>query len=49
MSPAAADGAVVTALYFERLRTGLLVLAATSGKHKRTRLHTFYSRSSSAS
>jgi hypothetical protein len=36
-------GAAVTGLYFERLRTGLLVLAATSGRHKRTRFHTFYS------
>lgn len=36
-------GASVTGLYFERLRTGLLVLAATSGRHKRTRFHTFYS------
>jgi hypothetical protein len=36
-------GASVTGLYFERLRTGLLVLAATSGRHKRTRFYTFYS------
>lgn len=36
-------GAVVTGLYFERLRTGLLVLAATSGRNKRTRFYTFYS------
>ena len=36
-------GAAVTGLYLERLRTGLLVLAATSGRHKRTRLYTFYS------
>lgn len=42
-------GAIVTGLYFERLRTGLLVLAATSGKHKRTRLYTFYSHASSSS
>lgn len=36
-------GAAVTGLYFERLRTGLMVLAATSGRHKRTRFYTFYS------
>ena len=36
-------GAAVTGLHFERLRTGLLVLAATSGRSKRTRLYTFYS------
>lgn len=36
-------GAAVTGLHFERLRTGLLVLAATSGRNKRTRLYTFYS------
>jgi Pep3/Vps18/deep orange family len=36
-------GAAVTGLYFERLRTGLLVLAATSGRGKRTRFYTFYS------
>ena len=36
-------GAAVTGLYFERLRTGLLVLAATSGRNKRTRFYTFYS------
>lgn len=41
-------GAAVTGLYFERLRTGLLVLAATSGRHKRTRLYTFYSAHSSS-
>ncbi|KAL7566560.1 hypothetical protein ACA910_000630 [Epithemia clementina (nom. ined.)] len=36
-------GAAVTGLYFERLRTGLLVLCATSGRRKRTRFHSFYS------
>ena len=36
-------GAAVTGLYFERLRTGLLVICATSGRHKRTRFHSFYS------
>ncbi|GKY91107.1 hypothetical protein MPSEU_000083500 [Mayamaea pseudoterrestris] len=36
-------GAAVTGLHFERLRTGLMVLAATSGRHKRTRFYTFYS------
>jgi hypothetical protein len=41
-------GAAVTGLYFERLRTGLIVLAATSGRHKRTRFHTFYSAHSSS-
>jgi hypothetical protein len=46
-TPGTADpteiGAAVTGLYFERLRTGLLVLAATSGRTKRTRFYTFYS------
>jgi len=41
-------GAVVSGLYFERLRTGLLVIAATSGRHKRTRFYTFYSAHSSS-
>jgi len=41
-------GAAVTGLYFERLRTGLLVLAASSGRHKRTRFYTFYSAHSSS-
>lgn len=41
-------GAAVSGLYFERLRTGLLVLAATSGRHKRTRFYTFYSAHSSS-
>ena len=36
-------GASVTGLFFERLRTGLLVIAATSGRNKRTRFYTFYS------
>lgn len=37
------SGAAVTGLHFERLRTGIIVLAATSGRHKRTRFYTFYS------
>lgn len=39
------DGpAAVTGLHFERLRTGLLILASTSGRNiPRTRLYTFYS------
>jgi Pep3/Vps18/deep orange family len=41
-------GAAVTGLYFERLRTGLMVLAATSGRQKRTRFYTFYSAHSSS-
>jgi len=41
-------GASVTGIYFERLRTGLLVLCATSGRHKRTRFYTFYSAHSSS-
>jgi Pep3/Vps18/deep orange family len=41
-------GAAVTGLYFERLRTGLLVLASTSGRQKRTRFYTFYSPHSSS-
>jgi hypothetical protein len=40
--------APVTGLIFERLRTGLLVLCATSGKNKRTRFYTFYSAHSSS-
>jgi hypothetical protein len=36
-------GAAVTGLHFERLRTGMLVMAATSGRSKRTRFYTFYS------
>jgi hypothetical protein len=36
-------GAAVTGLHFERLRTGLFVMVATSGRHKRTRFYTFYS------
>lgn len=36
-------GAAVTGLYFERMRTGLLVICATSGRQKRTRFHSFYS------
>ena len=36
-------GAAVTGLYFERLRTGLLVICATSGRGKRTRFYSFYS------
>jgi Pep3/Vps18/deep orange family len=36
--------ATVTGLYLERLRTGLLILASTSGRNiPRTRLYTFYS------
>eukprot|EP00536_Pseudo-nitzschia_multiseries_P009218 jgi/Psemu1/257953/estExt_Genewise1Plus.C_2520067 len=35
--------APVTGLIFERLRTGLLVMCATSGRKKRTRFYTFYS------
>ena len=38
----------VTGLYFERLRTGLLVLAATSGRNRPTRLYSFYSPHSSS-
>jgi hypothetical protein len=41
-------GASVTGIHFERLRTGLLVLAATSGRHKRTRFYSFYSPHSSS-
>jgi hypothetical protein len=41
-------GAAVTGLYFERLRTGLMVIASTSGRHKRTRFYTFYSAHSSS-
>mmetsp|Transcript_24599 Transcript_24599/g.60341 ORF Transcript_24599/g.60341 Transcript_24599/m.60341 type:complete len:1218 (-) Transcript_24599:3767-7420(-) len=40
--------ASVTGLAFERLRTGLLVLACTSGRNKRTRFYTFYSAHSSS-
>jgi hypothetical protein len=35
--------AAVTGIYLEKLRTGLLLLVATSGRHKRTRFCTFYS------
>lgn len=35
--------AAVTGLHFERIGSGLLVLVATSGRHKRTRLYTFFS------
>lgn len=35
--------APVTGIHAERLRTGVLVMASTSGRHTRTRLHTFYS------
>ena len=35
--------AAVTGLHFERIGSGMLVLVATSGRHKRTRLHTFFS------
>lgn len=41
-------GGAVTGLYFERLRTGLLVLVATSGRNQRTRFHSFYSPHSSS-
>lgn len=37
--------ASVTGLHFERIATGMLILVATSGRHKRTRLYTFYSSS----
>lgn len=40
---AAAAAAAVTGIYLERLRTGLLVLVASSGRRKRTRFGTFYS------
>lgn len=40
--------AAVTGLYMERLRTGVLVLVSTSGRHKRTRFYTFYSPNSSS-
>jgi hypothetical protein len=40
--------AAVTGLAFERLRTGLLVMACTSGRNKRTRFYTFYSAHSSS-
>lgn len=40
--------ASVTGLAFERLRTGLLVIACTSGRNKRTRFYTFYSAHSSS-
>lgn len=43
-----AGGGRVSGLQFERLRTGVLVLAATSGNQKRTRLYTFYSPHSSS-
>jgi len=35
--------AAVTGLHFERFGSGMLVLVATSGRHKRTRLYTFFS------
>lgn len=35
--------AAVTGLHFERVGSGMLILVATSGRHKRTRLHTFFS------
>ena len=35
--------AAVTGLYFERLRTGLLIICVTSGRRQRTRFHSFYS------
>ena len=35
--------APVTGLHFERIGSGMLILVATSGRHKRTRLHTFFS------
>lgn len=41
-------GGAVTGLYFERLRTGLLVLATTSGRNQRTRFYSFYSPHSSS-
>ena len=41
-------GAAVTGIYFERLRTGLMVMVSTSGRQKRTRLYTFYSPHSSS-
>jgi hypothetical protein len=37
--------AAVTGLHFERIASGLLILVATSGRNKRTRLYTFYSSS----
>jgi hypothetical protein len=40
--------AAVTGIYFERLRTGLMVMVSTSGRQKRTRLYTFYSAHSSS-
>eukprot|EP00980_Cylindrotheca_fusiformis_P007800 scaffold1669_cov129-Cylindrotheca_fusiformis.AAC.11 len=40
--------ASVTGLVFERLRTGLLVMACTSGRNKRTRFYNFYSAHSSS-
>ena len=35
--------AAVTGLHFERMGSGMLILVATSGRHKRTRLYTFFS------
>jgi hypothetical protein len=35
--------AAVTGIHLEKLRTGLLALVATSGRHQRTRFSTFYS------
>lgn len=40
--------AAVTGIFFERWRVGTLILVATSGRHKRTRFHTFYSPSDTA-
>jgi hypothetical protein len=37
--------AAVTGLHFERIASGMLILVATSGRNKRTRLYTFYSSS----
>jgi hypothetical protein len=42
------SAAAVSGIYVERLRTGLLILVATSGRHQRTRFHTFYSPHSSS-
>lgn len=35
--------AAVTGLHFERIGSGMLIFVATSGRHKRTRLYTFFS------
>ena len=37
--------AAVTGIHFERIASGMLILVATSGRNKRTRLYTFYSSS----